>query len=301
MAPLVSIGLPVYNGENFVGDAINCVLSQTFSDWELIISDNASNDRTLDICREYAKKDGRIRVYELARNMGVCPNHNRVFQLSRGPFFKWIAHDDLFSPDFLEECLKALQADDRVVLAFPKLVHVDSASQLLREQVTDLSIEEETAEGRVKRLMELETSGTDVYWCQFGLIRRSVLEQTNLMGLYNGSDQTLLLEIALRGNWKQIRKGLFMRREHAAAATIRRNWSARERARFVNADDRRKLVFPYCRMLKEQLASIGSTSIPFSVKMECSVAVLKRFSSQWKYFAEEMLVLPGDALKLMRS
>jgi len=187
------------------------------------------------------------------------------------------------------------------VLAFPKLVHVDSAGQPLREQASDLSIEAETAEARVKRLMELEIRGTDVYWCQFGLIRRNVLEETNLMGLYNGSDQTLLLEIALHGNWKQIAKGLFLHREHATAATIRRNWTAGDRARFVNADDRRKLVFPYCRMLKEHLASIGNTPIPFSGKMACCVAVLKRFSSQWKYFAEEMLVLPGDALKLIRS
>src|SRR4051812_29250250 len=95
--PLVSIGLPVYNGENYVADAINCVLSQTFSDWELIISDNASTDRTLDICREFARKDAKIRIYQYERNMGVSPNHNRVFELSRGAFFKWIAHDDLFS------------------------------------------------------------------------------------------------------------------------------------------------------------------------------------------------------------
>ena len=77
--PLVSIGLPVYNGENFVAEAIQCVLSQTFSDWELIISDNASTDRTVHICREFAAKDARIRVHQNKQNMGVCPNFNQVF------------------------------------------------------------------------------------------------------------------------------------------------------------------------------------------------------------------------------
>ena len=95
LPPLVSIGLPVYNGENFVADAIRCVLSQTFTDWELIISDNASSDRTLSICQEFAAKDSRIRIYQNKRNMGFAPNYNHVFHVSRGRYFKWIAHDDL--------------------------------------------------------------------------------------------------------------------------------------------------------------------------------------------------------------
>src|SRR2546426_7984873 len=95
-SPLVSIGLPVYNAENFVAEAIQCVLSQTYSDWELVISDNASTDRTVSICREFTDRDGRIRLYQNKRNLGISLNFNHAFQRSRGRYFAWLAHDDFF-------------------------------------------------------------------------------------------------------------------------------------------------------------------------------------------------------------
>jgi len=295
--PLVSIGLPVYNGENFVAEAIQCVLDQTFSNWELIICDNSSTDRTVAICREFADHDSRIRVYQNARNMGVAFNYNEVFRLSRGGYFKWITHDDLFAPGFIESCIQELEKDERVVLAFPKISHVDAHGRLLRHQASNLSILGPTAESRVNRLMVLERQGSDIFWSQFGLIRRDVLEQTGLMGLYNGSDQVLLLEIALRGCLKQIEKELFFRREHPAASTARREWTARDRAKFQYADDRRRLVFPYCRMLKEHLICIRNSPMPFWDRLRCTTAVLRRFLGQWKYFAEEAIWSPLDALR----
>jgi glycosyltransferase involved in cell wall biosynthesis len=289
--------LPVYNGENFVAEAMKCVLSQTFTDWELIISDNASTDRTVSICREFADRDRRIRVYESRQNLGVSRNYNRVFQLSRGQYFKWITHDDLFGAEFIESCIEELGKDDRTVLVFPKLVYVDAAGRPLASQhMSDLSIIGPTPESRVSQLMELESQGTDIFWSQFGLMRRHILEDTHLMDLYNGSDQTLLMEIAIRGNSKQVARELFFRREHPAASTMRTGWTTKERAKFVNADDRRRLVFPYCRMLKEHLACIRTSSISFRGKLQCAAAVLMRFRRQWKYFAHEMIDSPLEAL-----
>jgi glycosyltransferase involved in cell wall biosynthesis len=295
--PVVSIGLPVFNGENFIADAINCTLSQTFSDWELIISDNNSTDDTVSICRKFAEKDSRIRIYQNERNLGVCLNYNRVFELSRGRYFKWITHDDLFGPEFLDTCIKELDADERVVLAFPKLVYVDSAGRPLRRQTSELSIVGDTAKSRVQQLMKLEIGSTDVFWCQFGLIRREVLEKTALMGLYSGSDQVLLLEIALQGKFRQVDKQLFFRREHPLAATLRSDWTMGELVRFVYADDKRRFVFPYFRMMKEHWTCIARTPQSFLDKFECTRAVLKRFSTQWKYFAEELLNFPQQALR----
>jgi glycosyltransferase involved in cell wall biosynthesis len=251
MGPLVSIGLPVYNGQNFVAEAIHCVLCQTFSNWELIISDNASTDRTISICREFAKKDRRIRLFENERNMGVAPNHNRVFQLSGGQYFKWMSHDDLFGAEFVESCVKELDNDENAVLAFPKIAYVDLNGRTLGRQISDLSISGSTATSRVLQLMQLAAQSNDIFWSQVGLIRRSVLEKTHLMDMYNGSDQVLLLELALRGKFKQVDKELFWRRDHPAASTSRRGWTTNDMAKFVNADDKRLLVFPNCRMLKE--------------------------------------------------
>ncbi len=77
--PAVSIGLPVYNGDNFLAEAIDSILRQTMEDFELIISDNASTDRTEEICREYAAGDSRIRYYRNESNLGAMANYNLVF------------------------------------------------------------------------------------------------------------------------------------------------------------------------------------------------------------------------------
>ena len=295
--PLVSVGLPVYNGQNFVAEAIQAILSQTFSDWELIISDNASTDRTVSICRGFADKDGRIRLYESKRNMGVAPNFNRVFQLSRGQYFMWLAHDDLVGAAFLESCIQELENDEHAALAFPKLAYVDANGRPLHRQISDIFILGSTAEVRVIQLMKLATRSTHIFWSQFGLIRRSVLEQTRLMDMYNGSDQVLLLKIAVLGNFKQVDKELFFRREHPAAATLRRGWTAKEMATFVSADDKRTLVFPNCRLLKEHFVCLWGTSISFWGKIRCAAAIMKRFWPKWKDFVRELIDSPSQVLR----
>jgi glycosyltransferase involved in cell wall biosynthesis len=299
--PLVSIGLPVYNGQTFITEAIECLLAQTFSDWELIISDNASTDTTMSICLAFAKKDSRIRVYPNERNMGFCQNHNRVFQLSRGRYFKWMADDDLFGAEFLECCIKELEKDDRVVLAFPKIAYVDAGGKPLGSQVnSDLSINGPTAALRVSQIMRLAAEGMDIISSQYGLIRRDILAKTQLWGLYNGSDQVLLVELALHGNYKQLEKELFFRRAHprsSISSTSRLDWTARERAKFAYADDCRTVVFPKMRMLKEHLVCIRNSSISFREKTHCTASILKRFWSQWKDFAHELIDSPLEALR----
>src|SRR6185369_4346332 len=108
-APSVSIGLPVYNGVNYLRQALDSLLAQTFGDWELILSDNGSTDATESICREFAARDGRIRYLREPVNRGATWNFNRVFELSRAPLFRWAAHDDVCSPELLERCVAALE------------------------------------------------------------------------------------------------------------------------------------------------------------------------------------------------
>ena len=100
-APRLSIGLPVYNGENYLAESIEALLGQSYQDFELIISDNASTDGTDGISRRYAKQDSRVRYIRHQRNIGLAPNHNFVFRQSRGEFFKWAASDDLYARDLL--------------------------------------------------------------------------------------------------------------------------------------------------------------------------------------------------------
>src|SRR3954471_8256298 len=103
--PLLSIGLSVYNGEPFIREALDSLLSQTFRDFELIVSDNASTDGTSEICEAYAARDSRVRYYRNEKNMGAGWNTRRVFSLARGQYFKWAACDDICAPEFLERCI----------------------------------------------------------------------------------------------------------------------------------------------------------------------------------------------------
>jgi glycosyltransferase involved in cell wall biosynthesis len=295
--PLVSIGLPVYNGEEFVAEAIQCVLDQTFSNWELIICDNCSTDSTLAICSQFAAQDSRIRVYQNARNMGVSFNYNEVFWRSRGRYFKWMAHDDLFAPRFMETCLKELEKDDNLVLVFPKMCHVAANGQVLRRQACDLSVPGPTVDSRAIQFMALARHGMDFIWLAYGLIRRDVIEQSGAMGLHAADDQILLFKIALRGNIKQIEEEMFFRREHPEASTCKRGSTVRERAKFAYADDNRRLVLPWCRLLKEHLICILNSPIPFWGRLRCTTAVLKRFLAAWKFFVEEAMHSPLDALR----
>ena len=112
---MVSIGLPVYNGENYLSAAIESIAAQTFQDFELIISDNDSTDRTPEICRHYMMQDKRIRYFRNKRNLGAAPNYNRTYELSQGQYFKWTAHDDIICPDFLAKCVVALEAEPEAV------------------------------------------------------------------------------------------------------------------------------------------------------------------------------------------
>src|SRR5207245_5286947 len=119
--PRVSVGLPVYNGEKFLRKRLDSVLEQTFENFELIISDNASTDATLVICMEYSKKDKRIRYIRQEKNMGLTWNFNFVLQEAKGEYFVWAAVDDHWYPTFLEKNVKNLESNKNIVGSISKV------------------------------------------------------------------------------------------------------------------------------------------------------------------------------------
>ena len=123
--PRVSIGVPVYNGELYLERALDSILAQSFDDFEVIIADNASDDRTEQICRDYACRDARVRYVRNETNLGASANFNRTFALARGPYFKWAAHDDVLGTDFLLRCVEVLDSNPDVVLCHTKTQQID--------------------------------------------------------------------------------------------------------------------------------------------------------------------------------
>src|SRR6267154_5510945 len=133
--PLLSIGLFVYNGERFLEEVLQSILSQTFTDFELIISDNASTDRTGEIAEAYAKRDDRIRYYRSEKNMGAGWNIRRVYELASGKYFKQAAVDDLLEPDFLRRCVEILESDPDCVVAYAGTKEVDENGTFINNYV----------------------------------------------------------------------------------------------------------------------------------------------------------------------
>jgi glycosyltransferase involved in cell wall biosynthesis len=123
--PLISIGMPVYNEEKYISESIQSLLAQTFEDFELIISDNASQDRTQEICLEFASKDKRIRYVRNEKNRGQDYNFRRVFELSSGAYFMWAAGHDLWHPEYLDRARHALDNNPNVLLCYPQVVVID--------------------------------------------------------------------------------------------------------------------------------------------------------------------------------
>ena len=131
--PRLSIGVPVYNEERYLDGCIRSLLAQTFTDFEIIICDNASTDGTFEIAQEWAQKDARISAHRAERNLGAAPNFNWCFELARGELFKWAAADDLVKPDYLEKCIAALDAHPESHLAYSGAYDIDAEGEIIGE------------------------------------------------------------------------------------------------------------------------------------------------------------------------
>jgi glycosyltransferase involved in cell wall biosynthesis len=193
-----------------LAQAIESILAQTFGDFELIISDNASTDDTEEICRRYADQDPRVRYYRQAHNVGAAANFNRTFELATGRYFKWAAHDDLIEPTYLEKCVEVLEADRGVVLCQSLVVMGPDWGEGLETYNhawwgTDRPRQSERFGARVQ-----SSNCADV----LGVIRTDVLKATPLIGEFIGSDRTLLVELALRGRFGLVPEPLFLNRIH---------------------------------------------------------------------------------------
>ncbi len=211
MSPRVSLSLPVYNGERYIAVALELLLGQSFADFELIITDNASNDATERICRAFADRDQRIRYVRSERNLGAAANFNRGFQLARGEYFKWCAHDDYVSQEFLEECVLAL--DRKVdVLAYGRQQGIDKSGSMIPWVSCEASNMYGIAAARRFRMV-YSVQGFDA--AMFGLIRREALGRTSLHRNYYGSDVALLAELALLGTFRRLPQVTFYNREHS--------------------------------------------------------------------------------------
>lgn len=291
--PRVSIGLPVWNGENYLEGALRSICAQTFQDFELIISDNASEDRTEVISREWAAKDPRIRYIRNDKNVGAAKNFNQVFEWSTGEYFKWAAHDDELAPTFLERCVQVLDEDPSVVLCHSLVVILNEHNEVVEQLPHDLTpVHSAKPQVRFSHLLLTDRSNYDL----FGLLRAPVLRQTQLFAGYACSDLALRAELGLRGPYFQIPEVLFYARRHPQTAS-HTNQSHLDWAVWSDPENAGKRLFPHWRIFLEYYKTIGRVPLTNLQRLGCSVQLVRWVFSNlnWGRMLLELIitVAPG--------
>jgi glycosyltransferase involved in cell wall biosynthesis len=268
--PRVTIGLPVYNGEAYLAESIDSLLAQTFTDFELIISDNGSTDSTRAICLERAERDSRIRYHRNPENIGAMGNFNLVVDMARGEYFKWAAHDDVHAPGCVEACLEVLERDPSVVLAFPRSQDVDEKGTVIALKGAGVDAHSSSAVDRFRELIRLD------YSCElvFGLMRTRMIRETQLLADYADCDRVLLAEIGLSGRIEEIPDYLFIHRQHDDRS-VSQFRSRQYRAAWFNPKRAGRPGFPYTREWAGLVNAVTRARLTPGERMKCYGLMLR--------------------------
>jgi glycosyltransferase involved in cell wall biosynthesis len=308
----VTIGLPVFNGETFLCQAIHSILAQTYTDFELLISDNCSTDGTAAICQSYLMADQRIRYVRQRENIGAAKNYNKLIASSSGKYFKWAAHDDVLAPRFLEECVRALEQDPGVVLAFARtqLIGEDgepisarpdhngrplpdhdppSSNDFMIGKLVGADYEQTASPDPVARFREVLFT-YDSTFPVFGVMRRSALERTRRHDSYFGSDRVLLAHLALLGRFARIDAPLFLNRTHRGQSS---SLSRRDRARWITGGHR--WTFQPVRQIVGCIWAILEADLTTQQRWQCLVVRWQRLFRRGRMRQIVLLLFRPDA------
>ena len=279
--PQVSIGMPVYNGERYLAQAMDSLLAQTFGDFEIVISDNASNDRTAEICHLYQARDSRVRYFRNQRNIGAAANFNRTFHLSSAPLFQCAACDDVYEPFFLERCVAVLERESDVVLCHTSTTVIGDGGEPLQstgkrglffDSYGDRVIGAER--DHMGKSAEPELRFREILWWAtwclplFGVMRRAALAKTGLHGNYFGGDKVLLADLALRGRFRELPDKLFCKRVHRGCTYYK---STAEKARHDSEESR---GIPQLNMLRDYTRMVLAADLTPNQRLHCMITVL---------------------------
>ena len=237
----VIVGLPVYNGEKYLGAALDSHLSQTFTDFELVISDNGSTDSTPSICNAYAARDQRVTYLRSPENRGILWNHRRVLEAVQSPdqYFRWAGGDDILEPGLLQTLVDVLDARADVVAAIPDTKNIDGEGKIIGSMPRTLDLQSTGVLERARSVLLAEFQHVVAY----GLLRASTLRQLRTRPDYIGWDPIFIWELALRGKVVQPTGAALLRRFHAGS--ISRVKTGKDFKKWVEPKSKAGLNFPH--------------------------------------------------------
>jgi glycosyltransferase involved in cell wall biosynthesis len=209
--PLVSIGLPVRNGEQYLSEAVQSVLGQQYDRVELVISDNASSDGTEEVCREFARSDPRVRYHRQPQNIGLISNFNAVLHLGRGTYFKWIGDDDWLTPTYVSRCAELLDDDAALILVTTQQAHVGTDGAMKSAAYDGTRMRSTRPVDRFAEILRLVTERHLLLDPLYGMMRRDlVLRVPRPVMLYE--DEIFASRLALAGPFGHLPEVLSYRR-----------------------------------------------------------------------------------------
>jgi glycosyltransferase involved in cell wall biosynthesis len=284
----LAVGLPVFNGENFLRETLAALGAQTLRDFSVTVADNASTDATPVIVAEQAPGNARVHVLRQSRNLGAAPNYNAAYRAAPpSEYFAWVAHDDLPQPRFFEACVAALDAHPEAVVAFSRTAIIDPQGERIGEFPDRPLL---ASPDRAVRLGDVLRSKSN--HPIFGVIRRSALDRTRLHASYTGSDRTLLVELALQGPFIEIPEALFHLREHPQRS-VRRETSRTRQTREAWFDSSRagKIVFPHWHRLRDYVTAGLRTPMPLRDRFRCLLEIGRVVAGkEWKPMGVDLVV-----------
>jgi Glycosyl transferase family 2 len=303
--PLLSVGLFVYNGERFLEETLDSILNQTFTDFELIISDNASTDRTAEISQAYARRDSRISYYRGKENRGAGWNLRRVYELATGKYFKWAAADDLLEPEFLRQCVEVLESDAGCVVAYASTKEIDANGTFIKNYVTPMRADSNDPVARFREML------LTYHMCYqiFGVMRMSALRQLPPQGSYVNSDGVLLAQMSLLGRFCEVPEHLFVSRRHSgqSMATLPVRLT-QPRFRLTNRcctlpcpewwdpAKTRTLSFPEFRQLLEYFLSIYRAPLGAGQTVRCYFMLLPWIKIHFRPLLKDLIIAADQML-----
>ena len=272
-SPMVSIGVPIYNEGRFLEESLLSLTSQSYETLEIIISDNASTDSTEEICRRLCSRDKRIRYFRSESNQGATANFKRVLDLAQGRYFMWASGHDLWSPNFVSECVRLLECEPNAVIAFGSCAWIDASGQPM-----------DRASGWTDtRGMDWVGRFFSVFWGNMhpilGLMRLEVLKRIRFLSCA-GTDLIMLSELALLGDFVHATLASWSRRE------FRDDESYRERIRRY-----RSLQYGLSRSLFDRLFPVARLPI------ELTKVVLRSDISWFEKLSILAILVPAFPIK----
>ncbi len=287
--PLVSIGLPVFNGERYLARAVESLLAQTESRLELLISDNGSQDATQSIGQAFQSRDSRVIYVRHATNKGAYFNWNFVARQCTGRYFKWASANDYCEPQFLAACIQELDKDPTLSLCYPRTMIVGADDRDLTHYDGDFELLDLLPSVRFARLCrELALNNA-----QCGVIRNSMLSRTRYDRAYPGGDLVLMAELALLGKFRLVPEALLHRRLSNDAST--RSLSVSETQAFFNPANSRLPDTRTWKLFLDYVRAVGCADIAIREKLRCLGFVARNAYWRWPILWRELRNCLRDA------